>query len=177
MSTILFIIVVAIICAAVIYSKIPRPPHSIIPSLRDKNIKLIFNGEHEVQICTCTHHKIKAKPDFVYEHPDKSLTVVEYKSRRKGVMPSDITQLIATAIAVNGHYIGKSVKSGYVLTGSGAYQKIDLDKSSDEMMLHIQEPLSEVRNILKGVAPTPKPTPQKCRGCGFRNNCFYSQVS
>lgn len=174
MSAILFIIVVAIICAAVIYSKIPRPPHSIIPSLRDKNIKLIFNGEHEEQICTCTHYKIKAKPDFVYEHPDKSLTVVEYKSRRKGVMPSDIAQLIATAIAVNGHYIGKTVKNGYVLTGNGSYQEIDLDKSSDELMEAIKKPLQAVRDVIEGRAVIPDACAKKCRGCGFRHICQHA---
>lgn len=91
-------------------------------------------------------------------------------------MPSDVAQLIATAIAVKGHYMSSKVKKGYVLTGSGSYKEINLDMDSDELMAQIQRPIKVVRNVIHGKMPMPELSAIKCRGCGFRQICEFSKA-
>lgn len=174
MSTILFIVIIIIIAAAVIYHNIPKQPHRSISELRQSGAKLVFNGETDGQIYACPYYKIKAKPDFIYEYPNGTLAIVEYKSGKRGVMSSDLVQLIATAIAVKGHYVLSKVTKGYVLTGDGSYQEIDLDRDSYELVKQIENPLKAARDVIRGKMPVPKPSAIKCRGCGFRHVCRFS---
>lgn len=158
MSTILFIVIIIIIAAAAIYHNIPKQPHRIISELRKSDAKLVFNGETDDQIYTCSYYKIKAKPDFIYEYLNGDLAIVEYKSRKRGVMPSDVVQLIATAIAVKGHYVLIKVTKGYVLTDDGSYQEIDLDRDSTELIKQIEKPLKAARDVIRGKMPVPEPS-------------------
>ena len=77
-------IVFAIVIAFIYYHHLPKPPHQIIKPLKSKHVKQIYNDEVEIIKFYSTRHKIIARPDFIYEHPDGTLAVVEYKSRKKG---------------------------------------------------------------------------------------------
>ncbi|MCF6767597.1 Dna2/Cas4 domain-containing protein [Thiotrichales bacterium 19S11-10] len=148
-------------------------PQMIIPALKVADAKLIFNGEYEDKIFSCMDHRVRAKPDFLYELSDGSIAIVEYKSRKKGVMPSDVSQLIATAIAVKGHYKNQ-VKKGYILTGRGSYKEVNLDMSSHRLVKSIEYQIRAVRDIIRGKEPKLTPNPNKCQNCGFRHICTFS---
>lgn len=144
-------------------------------SLREtKKAKLIYNGEHQSGYFASYRHRIRAKPDFMYLNRDGTVCIVEYKSRRSGIRRSDITQLIATAIAVkdDSQY---DVRCGYVLTRGGSRQRVNLNKTTDELVSDIQTALHEARQIKKGNQPIPQPEHRKCRGCGFRQTCRYAK--
>lgn len=167
---ILFVIVIAV---AVYQQNVSRTPQQAIRDLR--GAKLIYNGEKEAGYFSSYNYKIRAKPDFMYQHTDGSVSIVEYKSRQSGVKQSDISQLIATAIAVKDE-IQQNVKFGYVLTKGGSQEKIDLDRSSSDLVQDIHVVLKEARNILSGATATPNPSRQKCSSCGFQDNCSYSKA-
>lgn len=166
---ILFILVIAVV---VYQQNVSRTPQQLIRDLKDA--KLIYNGEKEAGYFSSYNYKIRAKPDFMYQHEDGSISIVEYKSRQSGVKQSDISQLIATAIAVKDE-IQHNVKFGYVLTKGGSQKKINLDRSSNDLIRDIWTVLKEARDILNGAIATPNPTRQKCSGCGFRRSCKYAK--
>lgn len=147
-------------------------PQRFIPYL--KGTKLIFNGEKKTEIFSSDYYQIKAKPDFMYQHKDESVSIVEYKSRPSGVKRSDISQLIATAIAVKAEK-KHNVKFGYVLTENGSYEKIDLDRTCSDLIQEIYTPWKEAMNILNGGKATPKPGKEKCRGCGLKHACSFAK--
>ena len=166
---ILFILVIAVV---VYQQNVSRTPQQLIRDLKDA--KLIYNGEKESGYFSSYNHKIRAKPDFMYQHTDGSISIVEYKSRQSGVKQSDVSQLIATAIAVKDD-TQNNIKFGYVLTKGGSQKKIDLDKGSSDLDQYIHAALKEARDILNGSGATPSPSRQKCSGCGFRGVCSYAK--
>lgn len=154
----------------------PRAPHQIIPALKKQGVNLIYNGETSEQVFTSSRYKIRAKPDFIYERADGSLILVEYKSSRRRAMKSDITQLIATAIAVKSHHKNKRVTTGYVLTGKNYYKWVDLSKSLDLLALEIERPLSVARQVKNGYQPSADPVKKKCLACGYQYVCEHSEA-
>ncbi len=170
-----FILIIVLVAAAALYNNLPKQPHQIIKQLKGKKVKLIYNDDaKKIKFCSI-RHKIIARPDFIYEYPDGSLAIVEYKSRKKGVMARDITQLKAAAIAVKEEWQCR-VKHGFVLTGSRQYEAVDLNKTGDTLAKEIGKYLTIAREIKSGHAPTPEPTARKCRGCNYRSNCQYAML-
>lgn len=173
----LALIVIAIVFVVLVKRGKTKPPHEVIPSLQDKGVKMIYNSEYDDRTYKCYKHRIKARPDFIYEHPEKSLTIVEYKSRKNGIMPSDINQLVATGIAVKSECSDKSVTKGYVMTAGHSYQSFDLSKNIDELASFIDRPTRAIRNIFKDIEPKPQASVKKCGGCGYRDKCNHAYKS
>jgi CRISPR/Cas system-associated exonuclease Cas4 (RecB family) len=165
----------SVIVAARIYyvTRPKKPPNRIIKELKDNNATLYFNGETRDKIFNSYKHRIRAVPDFIYKYEDGSAAIVEFKSRKAGIRSSDIKQLIATAIAVKDS-TNLNIKYGFVLNGGGVYKKVDLNKSSADLVKSIQIVLSITRNIKNEIEPTPNPIKNKCKSCGFRDDCEYS---
>ncbi|MCP4473112.1 MAG: Dna2/Cas4 domain-containing protein [Gammaproteobacteria bacterium] len=115
-------------------------------------------------------HKINGRPDFIYKYPDGSLAIVEYKYRKKRVMPNHIAQLKAAAIAVKDELQCK-VKHGFVLVESRDYEMVDLDKSSNELAKEIGKYLTIAKKVKLGHVPQPEPSPKKCLNCSYRQHC------
>lgn len=113
-------------------------------------------------------YRIKAKPDFLIREPSGELVLVEYKSRLKNPNPSDVEQLIASAICVKEKY--PDLSQGMVYTRGGK-KMVDLSGSVDELAQQIWLSLQSARRAKCGVEVRPSPSLPKCRSCSYNNIC------
>lgn len=146
----------------------PKKPVQVIKELKANNAKKIFtdNGKKNFN---STKYKISARPDFIYEEPDGSKIIVEYKSRNNPVRESDIIQLIATAIAVKESH--PTVCKGFIYTQGNHIEIVDLSKSIDELANSISNEIIKMRAIKMRVRPSFEPIESHCFACGFRDAC------
>jgi len=109
---------------------------------------------------------ISAKPDLIQ---DKN-TIVEKKSRTKGVYKSDVAQLVASALAVRSEY---AIKIGFIVTKTDKVE-VDLSGSDSDLFDMISSEYSNARLILSGKTPPASPSKAKCGSCQFRKECNHS---
>ena len=117
---------------------------------------------------TSYRHKIRAKPDFLVKQQDGSLILLEYKSRQKPPNPSDVVQLVATAIAVKEQY--PELNEGMVYTRAGK-RWVNLSGSTDELADRISVPLASARAVRANLSVCATPMVRKCRSCSYRTEC------
>jgi len=117
-------------------------------------------------------YRIKAKPDELsYQAPD-ILSLTEYKSREKGIYPSDKAQMIATAIAVKES--GHDIDVGYLQTGNGEKHRVELSGSTESLFSQIAVHANNARMAVSGIEPIATPVKFKCNSCPYRTKCPHS---
>lgn len=148
-----------IILAAVIYFLI-----LIVSRVGKKRVQYIDQGSSEVYYSR--KYRISAKPDLIEDRH----TIVEKKSRRKGIYESDRKQLIATALAVRSRY---PITRGVIETQSDR-EEIDLSGTDAALFARIEKEYLHAEAVNRGSEPPPYPSLPKCGGCQFRSRCDYS---
>lgn len=120
------------------------------------NSKVFIN--HKYELC--------AKPDFIFRIGYKKYVIVEFKSRKAPVRPSDIAQLKATALSARSQF---NVVCGYVVTGS-EIQEIVLG-SNASVYRDIKAAHKKAKSIKRlGQCPKVRMS-DKCKTCGYFANC------
>jgi hypothetical protein len=170
----LIVIIVAIVLAVYFFGLLTTQPDSDVIR-KIKKHRLIYCDDQAQKTFQSAQYKIRAKPDFIYEIDPENLCLLEYKARSGGVYPSDIAQLIATAIAVIETY--SNVTHGYVYTRGGKYQKVQFGSPNDtdriaKLVRKIQSELNTARTIKSGkFVSVSKQSQRKCQACGFHSHC------
>ena len=113
-------------------------------------------------------YRLRARPDLL-ERDGDTVTLVELKSRARGVHPSDRAQVVATALAVRA--AGHDVRRARIETREGAPVAVDLDASDEALFERIRPIVRMARLAVAGTPPAPTPSAGKCRACGYRANC------
>ena len=142
------------------------PPHlrsAQVLYIDDVKLNKIFRSQR---------FRIQGKPDAILRITPGTTVIVEYKSRHHGIYDSDVTQLIATAIAVRETY--PDVHEGYVVLGSGKYKRIDLTASTGDLFRAIEGEVIATREAKSGKPPEYIPVVHKCKKCGVRYACARS---
>lgn len=150
------VLLVCVLCVVVL----------LLSRIGKKRVRYIDAGRS--QVFYSKRYKISAKPDLV----ENKNTLVEKKSRRKGVYPSDIAQLIAATLAVRSKY---DIRDGYVVNQTERKQ-VDLTGSDSELFALIRTEYEYAVMIKKGKQPPPSPAQWKCRSCQFKGRCKYAVV-
>lgn len=114
--------------------------------------------------------RIRARPDKLEGEPD-DVTLVELKSRSRGVHASDRAQVVATALAVRAD--GFDVRRARLETRDGDPVTLDLDAPDDALFARIRPAVAAARLAVRGIEPAPSASPGKCRACGYRTRCPY----
>lgn len=166
----IFLIIIAVfVLIAYRKSTKPKTPRTFIRELRNDKVKLVYQDNGNGRVFASESYKIRAKPDFIYTLPTGDTVLVEYKSRHRGIYESDVKQLIATAIAVNGHY--PNIKHGYIYNRLGEVKHVNLNFPLSMLAQKIQVEVASLRSIATGSIPTFSPVPVKCRYCAFVWQC------
>ncbi len=144
-----------------------------IPALR--NGKLIYTDDKKSEVFYSKKHKIRTRPDFLIKMPNGDVVPIEYKSRKSGIYPSDIEQVIATVIALRDKF--PSINYAYILNRSGQHKRIDCNKNTDELLERISRSVWAVRAVANRKTVMPSITSvKKCQGCGERLICSHSKI-
>jgi len=136
----------------------------LITRLFRKRVRYIDTGDSETYFSK--KYGISAKPDLILN----GNTIVEKKSRLKGVYVSDRKQVIATALAVRSKY---KITVGIVETQQDRVE-IDLSGSDAELFKSIEKDYQDAISVKRGIPPAPSPSIVKCRGCQFNSMCEYA---
>lgn len=170
MDTLLWLLLVAVVLLLVIRDR----SGSRSPRTFPVKGKIIYSDQgRKSKTFVSQEYRIRAKPDFLVRQPDGRLVLVEYKSREKPPNDSDVTQLIATAVAVRETY--PDLKRGLVYT-RGGQRKVDLSASTDILIRKIKTPLDAARAVKSNESVRAAPSQGKCRACGYRTECSDSMV-
>lgn len=113
-------------------------------------------------------HRLRAKPDKL-EGDVRDATLVELKSRPRGIHAADRAQIIATALAVRAE--GIHVARARLETLEDEPVTLDLAPSDAALFERIRPAVEAARLALGGTAPAPAPSVGKCRACGYRARC------
>jgi len=117
-------------------------------------------------------HNIRAKPDNIEVDTLPGYTLIEFKDRETPrVYPSDRAQIIASVIAARES--GYDIKRAMLEVRGGQRVEIFLGDDTDGLVDMIREPLAAARLVAQGQVPKALPSKNKCRSCGFRNQCQY----
>lgn len=132
--------------------------------------KLLYIDKRSMKSFISREHGIVAKPDFIVRSSSGD-AVVEYKSRYRGIYPSDRVQTIASVIAARSTYPG--ITKAYVINASGEHAEIDCNKATEELYEQIKEHAAMARrakydnkaHFIRG---------PRCRSCSVKPLCKYA---
>ena len=111
--------------------------------------------------------RILGKPDFIYKTP-LGICAVEFKQRARKVMPSDIAQVMAAALAARGE--GYRVSHVAVVTGSDRYEKA-LPSNDLDLQAVISQQITIARLAKRGKPQKAAPRRGKCGSCAYTGVC------
>ncbi|MGR5296938.1 Dna2/Cas4 domain-containing protein [Vibrio mediterranei] len=112
--------------------------------------------------------ELSARPDFIFKVGFNKYVGVEYKNRRSGARTSDVAQSLATVVAVRSQF---NIQGYYVVTnGTVRYE------ACPESTIAIYRKIAKLHKTAKRIKylnkrPAIHKT-NKCRTCGYRDNCF-----
>lgn len=113
---------------------------------------------------------IGASPDAVYETDFLQSTVVEIKSRRKGIYDSDWAQAEMGAVAVADSDIIPRVK--YVAVSNQTETQVRPVKSTNAILRKYKSEIKMARQILNGkIIEVRRPQKNKCQACRYYDRC------
>lgn len=146
------------------------------PSQLTPGESVYLDRGYSTKVLVSTQFGIRAKPDNIEasNNPgiDQSLVLVELKDRLKPtVYPSDEAQIIASVLAARES--GFDVQRAMLEVRGGKRVEVPLNDSSLRLAKRIDKPLKAARLVALGKRPDALPTKQKCRSCGFRDQCKY----
>jgi len=122
-----------------------------------KKTKAFFNRTFE----------ILGKPDAMYR-TSSGVCAVEYKSRKSGVLDSDIAQAKCAALAARAE--GYKVNEIVVITRSER-KSVALPRSDSDLFKEIRPLVKTIRDIRRGSKGEAKPNGGKCFNCAYRSSC------
>lgn len=112
-------------------------------------------------------YEILGKPDAMYR-TSSGVSAVEYKSRKSGVLASDIAQAKCAALAARAD--GYKVNEVVVVTRS-EIRRVNLPRSDSDLFKEIRPLVKTIRDIRRGSKGEAKPQQGKCFNCAYRGSC------
>ncbi len=120
------------------------------------------------RVFTSNKYKLAAKPDFIYQLANGDYVLIEYKSRKGRVYPSDIQQVLAAIIATRSVY---PIREAYVHTDTTRL-KIDATVSDEELFDNIKRNYELTKQIKQGKkVEVCYKSDYKCNTCSMRKHC------
>lgn len=141
--------------------------YQFIPRVGIKG-KVIFVDDGNKKAFYNSKYSVSAIPDLIVRDVRGNNVVVEFKSRRKEILESDVHQLKASIIAARSKY---KVESGLVINGGGMTRHVKA-KSSRRLFSEIKTAYNLARAVKGGHVPSrTECESEACRDCIYRKVC------
>ena len=114
-----------------------------------------------------TRQGLAGKPDALVQEGD-IIIPVERKPLARKLRDRYVAQLLVYMRLV-GEFEGRNPPHGYLLLGPNCRRVKVVNAAGKQAW--VEELLNEMRAILNGAEPKPKPHPKKCAGCEVRERC------
>lgn len=137
---------------------------ALSPSQKGERILYQDKGERS-RVFVNKRFGIAAKPDTILR-TDEGDICIEFKSRKKGVYPSDIAEAKAAALAVRSKYRIVAIE----IRNQTENQKFYLPKDDDLLYSEIKH-YAEMAQIAKQELLPATPQKFKCRNCPVNQSC------
>lgn len=160
-----FFVAVLVIFIAIYFSigsKDETHPERRLSTVIGENSKQVFCDIGNKKPFKNKAFMIIAKPDFIYRTKVGEYIVIEYKSRAGKVYPSDISQTLASCLAVRSKY---PVSKAIIYTRGGDHRVIELE-SDQEIFAKIHKHYQNAVNAKLNQEPL-KTGHSPCKICGY----------
>tara|TARA_R110000737_G_scaffold329115_1_gene344078 strand:- start:282 stop:803 length:522 start_codon:yes stop_codon:yes gene_type:complete len=132
--------------------------------------QLIYSDSgRKSKIFTSAKFGLAAKPDFIYRLASGEFVLIEYKSRKGRVYPSDIQQVIAAIIATRSMY---PISQAYIYTDTTSLA-VDATSSDVELFDSIKYNFYLTKRIKEGKkVDVCYKSEYKCNTCSMKEKCY-----